>query len=73
MTINKKNPKKLKQDLVYSYRKCENCGEFNVESAHYCQNCGYNLNESKSKNTTKKEYRNTLKKYTTQVGLQYIY
>jgi len=37
-----KNTKRLKQDLVHSYMKCENCGEFNVETAQYCQNCGNN-------------------------------
>lgn len=67
MTKNDKLLNSKNQDLVHSYRKCENCGEFNIEPAQYCQNCGNNLNEEKSKNTTKKEYQNTLKKYTTPV------
>ena len=55
---------KLKQNLVHSYRKCENCGEFNIEPNQYCQNCGYNLNESTSKNNTKKRIPKHIKKIT---------
>jgi len=53
-----------KQDLVHSYRKCENCGEFNIEPTQYCQNCSNNLNESTSKNTTKKRIPKHIKKIT---------
>ena len=59
-----KNTKRLKQDLVHSYMKCENCGEFNVETAQYCQNCGHNLSESASKDTTKKRIPKHIKKIT---------
>jgi len=47
--------------------RCTKCGVNNVENAEYCKNCGNNLNESASKDTTKKGHQNTLKKYSIQV------
>lgn len=42
--------------------RCKKCGVENTEDTEFCRNCGYELNESLSKDLTKKDVLKSFKK-----------